>query len=69
MRATELIRVIAVQAADRIRRVLWELPLRLRSCTPCGIGQLLSLAIVGADCLAEGRLVVVCDWCVRCWYW
>ena len=46
MRATELIRVIAVHMVDMSKRVLWELPLRSRSCSPCGIGQLLSLAIL-----------------------
>jgi hypothetical protein len=55
MRAIELIRVTAVHAAETIRRVLWELPLRSRSWTPCGIGQLVSLAIVNAD--GVGKLV------------
>jgi hypothetical protein len=57
MRAMELIRVIAVHAADKIRRVVWELPFRSRFWTPRGIGQLLSLAIVKTDCVVEGMLV------------
>ena len=56
MRAMELSRVIAVHVAETIRRVLWELPLRLRSWTAWGIGQLLSLAIVDADS-SNGRNV------------
>ena len=61
MRATELIRVIAVHMVDMSRRVLWELPLRSRSWTPCGIGQLLSLAIVGVVSLVGAMFVVVYD--------
>jgi hypothetical protein len=49
MRATELIRVTAVHAVETIRSILWELPLRSRSWTPCETGQLVSLAIVDAD--------------------
>lgn len=60
MSAIELIRVIAVHAADKIRRVLWELPLRSRSWTPCGIGQLLSLAIVDAVVLVRAMFVMEC---------
>jgi len=49
MRVTELNRVMAVHAVETIRRILWELPLRSRSWTPCGTGQLVSLAMAYAD--------------------
>lgn len=61
MRATELIRVIAVHMVDMSRRVLWELPLRSRSWTPCGIGQILSLVIVGVVSLVGAMFEVMCD--------
>ena len=57
----ELIRVIAVHAADKIRRVVWELPFRSRFWTPRGIGQLLSLAIVDAVSAVGAMFVVVYD--------
>lgn len=47
MRAMELMRVMAVHAAETIRRVLWEVPLRSSDWMPCGSGQFLSLAILG----------------------
>ena len=62
MRATELIRVIAVHMVDMSRRVLWELPLRSRSWTPCGMGQLLSLVIVGVSLLGAMSVVVYDQW-------
>jgi hypothetical protein len=65
MRAMELIRVIAVHTTDMSRRVLWELPLRLRSWTPSGIGQLLSLAIVDAVSLVVAVFVMVYDQWVK----
>lgn len=61
MRATELIRVIAVHMVDMSKRVLWELPLRSRSCSPCGIGQLLSLAILVVVSLVGAMFEMVYD--------
>lgn len=56
MRARLLTRAMAVQAVERYKRTVWELPLRWRSSCPSGTGQLLSLAIVG---VAVGRMDAV----------
>lgn len=64
MSARLLAKAMAVHAVERMRRMLWELPLRCRSCSPSVTGQLLSLAIVevvretSRYCCSDGNMDV-----------